>query len=356
MASAAAVAVAVTVEEAGPAEMIVDDLYFSTDNDPGIRRLGKRRFRYIDSSGRPVTGETLERITGLVIPPAWTSVWICADERGHLQATGRDARGRKQYLYHLRFRAHREETKFRDLIPFAERLPHVRAQVKADLALPGLPRERVLALVVRLLEETYARVGNEEYARTNGSYGLTTLRDEHLRKIHGELRLQFRGKHGLPHDVPVEDRRLTRLVKQCQDLPGQILFQYRTENGPCPVHSSDVNRYLQDCAGIPVTAKTFRTWGATLLAATALAAVEPPASERLRKRLVTVAVGRVAKELGNTPAVCRRSYIHPVIMDSFMEGDLRERWESGPKADGHGLLREERRLLAVLQDHHSAVQ
>jgi DNA topoisomerase-1 len=326
------------------------DLHFSADTEGGIRRVGKKRVRYIDDRGRSVTDAVLlERIRRLVIPPAWTEVWICADPCGHLQATGRDARGRKQYRYHDDFRAHREATKFDELVPFGIRLGRIRHRVAEDLATPGLPRQRVLALVVRLLEETHARIGNEEYARTNGSYGLTTLRDEHVRQVRGVLQLHFRGKHGLMHDVVVDDRRLSKLVKQCQDLPGQILFQYRSDHGPCPVHSSDVNEYLRAASGIPVTAKTFRTWGGTLLTATALAAVDPPATDRLRRQLVTAAVARVAKELGNTPAVCRRSYVHPTVIESFTTGELQARWEAGPRADGHGMLREERKLLALLE-------
>jgi len=325
-------------------------LRYSADTDPGIRRLGRKRFRYVDERGHTVADPALlERIRILAIPPAWTEVWICTDPCGHLQATGRDARRRKQYRYHDDFRAHRETTKFDELVPFGHQLGRIRHRVAEDLARTGLPRERVLALVVRLLEESHARIGNEEYARTNGSYGLTTLRDEHVRQVRGSLRLQFRGKHGSVHDVAVDDRRLSKLISQCQDLPGQILFQYCGDHGPCPVHSSDVNEYLRSASGIPVTAKTYRTWGGTLLAATALAAVDPPATERLRRRVVTAAVTRVAKELGNTPAVCRRSYVHPAVVDSFMEGKLQSKWDAGPRMDGHGLLREERRLLSLLE-------
>jgi DNA topoisomerase-1 len=334
----------VTARPAGKAT-----LHHSTDAGGGIRRVGKKRFRYLDEDGRPVTSvETLQRIEALVIPPAWTGVWICADPCGHLQATGRDARGRKQYRYHDDFRAYREATKFDELVSFGERLPRIRAQTAKDLRLRGLPRARVLALVVRLLEETHARVGNEEYARTNGSYGLTTLRDEHARLLKGELHLQFRGKHGLMSDVVVDDRRLATMVKRCQELPGQVLFQYEGDDAPCSVRSTDVNDYLRAASGLPVTAKTFRTWSGTLLASTALAAVDPPSSDSLRRRVVTAAVTRVAKELGNTPAVCRRSYIHPVVVESFMAGDLAKQWNNA-RPSGRGLLEAERRMLALLR-------
>ena len=265
-------------------------LRFGLDDEPGIRRRGRRRPRYLDE----VTGEelddseALERIAALAIPPAWTDVWISADPCSHVQATGRDARGRKQYRYHARFRQQQEEAKFELLEPFGRALPRLRRIVRDDLGRAGLPQERVIALVVELLERTLVRVGNEEYARTNGSFGLTTLRDRHVRIDGSHLRMRFTGKSAKVHDVAFDDRRLARLVRRCQELPGQVLFQFVDGDGAQhPVRSSDINDYLRGATGLDATAKTFRTWSASVFAATALAAQPPPGSIREGRSTVT---------------------------------------------------------------------
>jgi DNA topoisomerase-1 len=297
---------------------------------------------------------TLARVRALAVPPAWTDVWICADGRGHIQATGRDARGRKQYRYHSRFRAHREEAKFSELYDFGTVLPQIRQRVAADLAHPGVPRDKVLATVVRLLESTLVRVGNEEYARSNNSYGLTTLRSRHAQVTSNGLRLVFRGKHGTATTVRVQDRKLCRVVKQCQDLPGQLLFQYLDDAGePCPVTSTDVNDYLRDAAEMPVTAKYFRTWMATMLAASSLAEEPAPTTESARKRVITATLDAVSSQLGNTPAVCRASYIHPSILEWYMDDSLHDRWKQASGRGSRQLLVEERKLLRLLRPRRS---
>jgi DNA topoisomerase-1 len=340
-------------------------LHFVSDDTPGIRRVGGKRFRYVNAmSGREITdGSTLDRIRTIAVPPAWTDVWISPDPRGHLQATGRDAKGRKQYRYHTEFRAERESTKFDELTAFGDALGGLRARVAADLAKGAsgedrasrLPRDRVLAAVVRLLQETYIRVGNEEYATKNASYGLTTLRSRHVRTGDGSVRFVFTGKGGQRHDVTIGDRRVLPMIKRLQDLPGQALFQYADDDGELrQVRSNDVNDYLRDTTGLDVTAKTFRTWGATLLAGAGLAAVEQVEEKDLRQEELKAAVAVVAEQLGNTPTVCRRSYIHPTIIDGHLEGWLASRWaESSGEASGNagrGLIAEERKLLAVLRE------
>jgi DNA topoisomerase-1 len=330
-------------------------LSWSSDNEPGIRRVGAGRgFRYVGARNRAVRdAPTLTRSKALVIPPAWTDVWICARPNGHLQATGRDARGRKQYRYHPRYREHCEQAKFEHLAVFGRALPHVRAQVATDLRKHGLPREKVVAAVVQLLESTLVRVGNEEYARTNESYGLTTLRARHARAHGSKLRLAFRGKSGHDLEVAVTDPRLCRLIRRCQDLPGQLLFQYVDDDGPHPISSNDVNEYLRDTTELDITAKEFRTWIATVLAATALADLDPPASDREARRHVTEVVRVVSKQLGNTPAVARRSYVNPVVVDTYTAGDLNARWhEPAPRVAGLAL--EERRLLGLLEPRRAA--
>jgi DNA topoisomerase-1 len=335
--------------------MASSSLVFGYDDVPGIRRRGQRRVRYEDeATGKVVTDpETLERIKHLAVPPAWTDVWISADANAHLQATGRDAKGRKQYRYHVEFRAERETTKFGQLIGFGHALGAIRARVDDDLARTGLPRERVVALVVRLLEETYIRVGNEEYAKTNDSYGLTTLRDHHADIDGGRLHLEFRAKSGKMRALTLADRRMARLVKRCQDLPGQVLFQYVEDDEVRAVHSSDVNEYLREATGLDVTAKTFRTWGGTVLAAGTLALAEEQGLEP-RKAVLKETIVQVSQRLGNTPAVCRRSYIHPRVMEAYEAGELLPAWRSGPARPGYGLAVEERRLLAVLEDERLA--
>lgn len=297
--------------------------YVSDVRTPGIRRTGsQKRFRYVDPHGRSIADRAeLQRIKALVIPPAWRDVWICPDPRGHLQATGRDARGRKQYRYHPRWREVRDEVKYGRLIAFAEALPRIRARADADLRRNGLPREKVLATVVQLLEKTLIRVGNEEYARDNGSIGLTTMRDQHA-KVNGKtVRFEFRGKSRIQHAIDLRDARLARIVKACRDLPGYELFKYVDEGGTHQViDSADVNAYVREISGEDFTAKDFRTWAGTVLAAKALADVAAFTSNADAKRKIAGAVESVAKRLGNTKAVCRKCYIHPAILDAYMDG------------------------------------
>jgi DNA topoisomerase-1 len=263
----------------------------------------------------------LQRIKALAIPPAWTDVWICADPRGHLQATGRDARGRKQYRYHPRWRDVRDEVKYGRLIAFAGALPKIRARTQADLRKPGLPRQKVLATVVQLLEKTFIRVGNEEYAKQNGSVGLTTMRDQHAKVNGTSVRFEFRGKSGVQHAVDLRDKRLARIVKACRDLPGYELFQYVDGDGTREViDSADVNEYLREITGEDFTAKDFRTWAGTVLAAAELSAADGASSPRQARRNIVKAVEAVAERLGNTRAVCRKSYIHPAIFDAYLAG------------------------------------
>jgi DNA topoisomerase-1 len=297
--------------------------YVSDVRMPGLKRLGRgKRFRYVDAHGRTVANDReLHRIKSLGIPPAWTDVWICPDPRGHLQATGRDARGRKQYRYHPRWREVRDEVKFGRLASFAAALPRIRVRTAADLRKPGLPREKVLAAVVRLLEKTLIRVGNDEYAKANGSVGLTTMQDRHARINGAKVRFEFRGKSGVRHAIDLHDRRLARIVKACRDLPGQELFQYLDANGQRQaVGSADVNAYLRETCGESFTSKDFRTWAGTVLAAHELAAAERPQSAAHAKRNIVRAVACVAAQLGNTKAVCRKSYIHPAIFDAHLTG------------------------------------
>lgn len=289
---------------------------------PGIRRLGPLgRFRYLGPDGRPASGEDVGRIKALVIPPAWTDVWVCPIANGHLQATGRDVRGRLQYRYHALWRTVRDEVKYGRMLSFAAALPRVRERTDADMSRPGLPREKVLATVVQLLEKTFIRVGNEEYARTNGSIGLTTMKDNHARVDGRGMRFVFRGKSGVAHEIGLGDRRLARIVRACRDLPGQELFQYVDADGSQHgIDSSDVNEYIHHISGSDFTAKDFRTWAGTVLAARALADAEPATSPTAGKRRVAAAIESVAKALGNTRAVCRKSYIHPIVIDAYLRG------------------------------------
>jgi DNA topoisomerase I len=301
------------------------DLRHSTDRDPGIRRRrAGRGFTYLDAAGRRVgDAPTLERIRSLAIPPAWTDVWICPAPNGHVQATGRDARRRKQYRYHPRYRKRRDTAKFERLVAFAEALPAIRARVDADLARPGLPREKVLAAVVRLLELTLIRVGSDEYARLNRSFGLTTFRDRHATVRGTSVRFRFRGKSGQLREVGLRDRRLAAVVRRCRDLPGQELFQYVDEDGtPVDVRSDDVNDYLRAVAP-DVTAKDFRTWAGTVLAYRALRSLDTPATDGEAKKNVVAAIRETAGRLGNTPAVCRQAYVHPVVVEAYLDRRLR---------------------------------
>jgi DNA topoisomerase-1 len=299
-------------------------LQYVSDDAPGITRVGRSgNFRYLAANGKPVRDRTiLSRIRRMAIPPAWKKVWIAAAPDAHLQATGRDARGRKQYLYHQEFAAIRDAAKFSHLVEFANTLPAIRSQIKRDLARRGLPREKILAAVVSLLEGTLIRVGNEDYARANHSFGLTTLRNRHARVRGSEMRFLFRGKSGKQWSLSVRDRRVAKVVRSCQELPGQHLFEYR--NGDGTIHrltSSDVNSYLREIGGREITAKDFRTWAGTVKAAMGLvgAAADPS------KRLVRNVVAEVAEELGNTVAVCRKCYIHPRLLSDFEDGKLKLR-------------------------------
>jgi DNA topoisomerase-1 len=297
--------------------------YVHDRHTPGIRRLGlPRRFRYVSPDGRRVTDRAvLERIRSLVIPPAWRDVWICADPRGHVQAVGRDARGRKQYRYHPRWREVRDEVKYGKLIAFAQALPRIRTRVAADLRRGGLPREKVLATVVQLLEKTLIRVGNEEYARHNRSFGLTTMRDQHAKIRGSNVRFEFRGKSGIEHAIDLHDARLARIVKACRDLPGYELFQCVCADGTRQIiDSSDVNAYVRAASGQDFTAKDFRTWAGTVLCARALADAAEFKSAAEAKRNVIRAIESVAKRLGNTKAVTRKCYVHPAVVEAYHEG------------------------------------
>ena len=318
---------------------------------PGIARIRRGRgFVYRRPDGSVVGDRyTLARIRALVIPPAWRRVWICERADGHLQASGYDARGRKQYRYHPDWHRVRDEDKYARLIAFGRRLPAIRRRVAADLAREGLPREKVVAAIIRLLDTTMMRVGNEEYARTNGSYGLTTLRGRHASVTADGVRFRFRGKSGVVHEVGLADRRVARIVRRCQELPGQELFSYvAVEGRVCAVGSTDVNDYLRAVAGTEFSAKDFRTWAGTLLAARALAALPMPPSPSQRRRVVVKAVKQVAAQLGNTVAVCRRSYIHPTVTAAFERGRT---LASVPRRRSVGRLRRsglERALLRLL--------
>jgi DNA topoisomerase-1 len=295
-----------------------------TDHIPGIaRRRAASGFDYFDPDGHPISDlATLGRIKSLAIPPAWTAVWICPFPNGHIQATGRDARGRKQYRYHPRWRETRDETKFDRMLMFSRVLPRIRTRVDADLRRHGLPRERVLAAIVRLLELTLFRIGNSEYSKTNNSFGLTTLRNRHAAVTGDTIRLAFRGKSGVWNESRISDRRLACLVKRCRDLPGHELFQYFDDDGHRhTVGSSEVNAYLREISGEEITAKDFRTWAGTFLAALALRELAQTTGEARKSTLVR-AVEQVSRHLGNTAAVCRKCYIHPAIFDGYLDGSL----------------------------------
>jgi DNA topoisomerase IB len=302
-----------------------------SDTEPGIRRLrAGRGFRYVTPENRLLdAAEDLKRIASLAIPPAYRDVWISLKPRGHLQATGRDARGRKQYRYHAEWRELRDSAKFGRMVAFGEQLPKLRRKLQRDLGLPGLPREKVLAVVVSLLDATRVRVGNTEYARDNKSFGLTTLRNRHVSFIRdGRAVLNFRGKGGVQHEILIDDKRIVKIVRRCQEIPGQHLFQYINDDGQrCPIDSGQVNDYLREAMGSDFTAKDFRTWGATLHAITLLACTPLPESrsEHAFKKCIAAVVKQVAVQLRNTPAVCRKSYINPAIFDSWRSGSIHEK-------------------------------
>jgi DNA topoisomerase-1 len=328
----------------------VAGLRYVSDQSPGLRRkrVGKG-FAYLGTDGRTIRDPaTISRIKRLAVPPAWTDVWICPDPRGHLQATGRDARGRKQYRYHARWREVRDAVKYDRMLAFAEALPKIREHTDRDLERPGLPREKVLASVVRLLEETRIRIGNDEYRKENGSYGLTTLRNRHVNVIGAEVRFTFRGKSGKQHTVELHDRRMARIIKRFLEIPGQELFKCVDHEGEVKaIDSADVNEYLRQITGEDFTAKDFRTWAGTILAARFLRETAAAANSRAAKRQLVRAIARVADELGDTPAVAKKSYIHPAVIAAYLSGGLKSIREKDDP-DPYKLSAEERGLLALL--------
>lgn len=339
-----------------PAAAKAAGLRYVHDDRPGIRREPDGdAFRYLDAQGAVVEDEaTLKRIRALAIPPAWLDVWICPQANGHLQATGRDARGRKQYRYHAKWREVRDEVKYERMIKFGKALPQIRKEVERALSLPGLPREKVLATIVYLLEATMMRIGNDEYARENKSYGLTTLRNRHVTIEGSAVQFRFRGKSGVRHDVKVQDRRVARIIQRSRDLPGQQLFEYVDENGEAStIDSSDVNDYLREITGEDYTAKDFRTWSGTVLAAMALREFEKFDSEAQARKNIVRAIETVAAKLGNTPSVCRKCYVHPAVLESYLDGTMVEgllaRAQETLAEDLHELEPEEAAVLAMLE-------
>ena len=328
-------------------------LRYVSDSQPGIRRKrAGKGFVYVGPDGKTIRDDKeLKRIRALAIPPAYIDVWICPSPNGHIQATGRDARGRKQYRYHPKWREVRDETKFGRMLAFSQALPKIRARVERDLSLPGLPREKVLATVVRLLECTCIRVGNEEYAKSNRSFGLTTLQDRHVEISGSNLRFEFRGKSGKVHKVDLNDRRLARIVERCQDLPGEDLFQYLDEDEVRQtVGSGDVNEYIREISGQEFTAKDFRTWAGTLLAIEALTSIGPYSTQRHAKSNVLRAIDQVSEQLNNTRAVCRKYYVHPAVFESYMEGKLLEHLGNGSKQSSKDdLAADEAAVVRLLQ-------
>jgi len=327
-----------------------DDLRFGSDTEPGIRRRGRQRFTYVDDrTGRRPSQEAMERIRALAVPPAWTDVWIAGDAASHVQATGRDARGRKQYRYHAQFTEDRSSDKFADLPAFGHALGPLRARVRRDLTADDLSHDQVVAVIVRLLDITSLRVGNAQYASANESFGLTTLQDAHARIRGSTIRLAFRGKSAHEFDITVNNPRLAKIVRRSQHLPGESLFQYRSETGEQRVvTSTDVNAYLSEHASMGVTAKTFRTWNATVRAASGLAKVAALEPEPRASRLNEV-VDDVAGMLGNTRAVCRKSYIHPAVVEAYLDESLVPGWNRRVGAKPAGITVEERKVLRLLR-------
>ncbi|MEZ0169275.1 DNA topoisomerase IB [Microvirga sp. TS319] len=335
-------------------------LTYVSDEEPGIRRKRSGKgFTYLRPDGKKVEDRaTLDRIKSLAIPPAYTDVWICPRANGHIQATGRDAKGRKQYRYHAAFREARESTKYEHMLEFARGLPAIRRTIDEHMSRRGLPREKVLATVVHLLETTLIRVGNEDYAKQNKSYGLTTLRDPHVKVEGSELRFQFKGKSGKIWKLQVKDRRIAKIVKACQDLSGQDLFQYLDDDGEHQsVTSSDVNAYLKEITGRDITAKDFRTWAGTVLAALALSEFEQFDSEARAKKNIRAAIEQVSARLGNTPTICRKCYVHPEVFSCYLKGELlleiKGRVEAELREDLPSLRPEEAAVLSLLQERLS---
>ena len=333
-------------------------LRYVTDGIPGIRRKRHGRgFSYVDADGRAIRERaTIRRFRSLAIPPAWTDVWICPDPDGHLQVTARDARGRKQYRYHARFRAHRDGTKFDRMLALSDVLWKVRERVEHDIALPGLSRDKVMATVVWLLERTLIRIGTHEYAKANKSFGLTTLRRRHVQIEGSTLRFDFRGKSGIVHSVAVTDRRIARIVQRCRELPGHELFQYVDDAGQRQsVQAEDVNAYLREVAGREVTAKDFRTWAGTMITAQALREVGPSRTKRDAERAVVRAVDQTAARLGNTRSVCRKYYIHPELIEAYLSGSVLppppppDAPRAEQRAEGPVLRRHEAEVLGFLK-------
>ncbi|MFG3598278.1 DNA topoisomerase IB [Bradyrhizobium sp. RDI18] len=352
------------VEPPDSAQAIVDPrdaaesagLSYVSDERPGIRRKkAGTGFSYTRPDGsKPIGPDALKRIRALAIPPAWTDVWICPFPDGHIQAIGRDAKGRKQYRYHARFREVRESTKYGHVVAFADALPSIRETVREHMALGGLPREKVTATVVHLLETTLIRVGNDDYARQNNSYGLTTLKSRHVAIEGNEVRFRFTGKGGKQWSLHVRDRRLAKIIRACQELPGQELLQYIDEQGNCQdVTSTDVNEYLKAITGKDITAKDFRTWAGTVLAAMALSELESLDSAAQAKRNLCSAIEKVSARLGNTPTICRKCYIHPEVLNAYLDGNLvleiKLQAESEPRSAVENLKPEEAAVLALLR-------
>ena len=345
---------AAVIDPKDAAELV--GLRYVSDEQPGIRRrIAGKGLSYTNADGTVVADkQVLQRVRSIVIPPAWTDVWICRHANGHIQATGRDAKGRKQYRYHPSFREVRESTKYGHMMEFARALPGIRAKVREHMGLRGLAREKVLATVVHLLETTLIRVGNDDYARRNDSYGLTTLENRHVAIDGAQLRFQFNGKSGRKWSVAIRDRRVAKVIKACQELPGQELLQYIDEAGQHQnVTSADVNAYLQDIAGSDITAKDFRTWAGTVLAAMALRELEGFDSAAMAKKNIRTAIERVASRLGNTPTICRKCYVHPELINSYLEGSLlleiKSEAESELRDKIAGLTPEEAAVLASLR-------
>jgi DNA topoisomerase-1 len=335
-------------------------LRYVTDAKPGIRRQRRGSgFRYFHPDGSAVHDEaTLRRVRSLVIPPAWRGVWICPTANGHLQATGRDARGRKQSRYHPRWREVRDETKYERMMLFATALPKIRERVQRDLALPGLPRDKILAAIVRLLETTFIRVGNVEYARANHSYGLTTLRNKHVTVKSSTVTFNFQGKSGVEHTIDLEDRKLAHIVQRCRELPGYELFQYLDRDGNRhSIDAADVNDYLREITQQEFTAKDFRTWAGTVLACSMLREFEPFDSGTQAKKNIVAAIKSVAERLGNTPTVCRKCYVHPTVLESYLGGSMLRAFEREVTREVdkqlHALRREELEVLHLLESRLS---